>query len=210
MICPKCGRRMSWYIDGLIRPGIGSRICPWCQTKLELLHGNYGLFFASILLAGGLFVVYFFELPFQWVWVCLLGVVFWLLMPVWMRIFGKLIVSSYTREQQIKAMWLDAEIFASTITMAAWVLYMVLTLIIPYARIISEFNPNVDQSWQNVEDYTEAVKDRILSTRGIIELGVGILSLIWCRVNILRRMYLRKQSIEDKLGHQIQKPNEAV
>ena len=210
MNCPKCGKQMGWYVSGLIRPGAGSRTCPWCQTRLELLHGNLGLLINSILLAGGLFAVYFYELSFQWVWFCLLGIAFWLLLPVWMKMFGQLIVSSYTREQQIKAMWLDAENFASTITMAAWVLYMVLTLIIPYGQIISGFGSLDDKAWDKAEEFTEIVKERILSLRGIIELGAGILSGIWCRVSIYRRMRLRRQSIAEKLEREMRKSNEVV
>lgn len=210
MECPKCGKWMDWYISGLIRPGAGSRTCPWCQTRLELLHGNLGLFINSILLAGGLFVMYFYELSFQWAWVCLLGVGCWLLLPVWTKLFGKLIVSSYTRQQQIKARWLAAESFASTITMAAWVLYMVLTLIIPYGQIISGFESLDDKTWDRVEEFTEVVRERILSLRGMIELGAGILSGLWCRVSIYRRMHLRKQSIAGKLEREMHKPNEAV
>jgi hypothetical protein len=201
---------MNWYIGGLIRPGMGSRTCPYCLTRLELLNGFLGLVINSILLAGGLFAVYFYELPFQWLWFCLLGIVFWLMLPIWMKMFGKLIVSSYTKEQHIKAMWLEAEIFASTITMAVWVLYVILTLIIPYAKIISEFDSDMDQMVKNMDIFSETVRARILSSRGALELFVGIVSLLWCRVSVYRRMNLRRQSIAGKLQREMHKPNEVV
>ena len=210
MKCPKCGKQMSWYMNGLIRPGIGSRTCPWCQTRLELLRGSSGLIINSILLAGGLFVVYSYVSSFQWFWVCLLGIGFWLLMPVWQKIFGKLIVSSYTREQQIKAMWLDAESFASTITMAAWVLYMVLVIIIPYGQIIQGLGSLDDEVWDKIEKFSEEIRHRFLTTRGIIEFGAGLLSFTWCQISIYRRMHLRKQSIAGKLEREMGKPNEVV
>jgi hypothetical protein len=202
MICPECGKRMDWYIDGLIRPGASNRTCPSCEAKLELLNGNAGLIINSILLAVGLLGIWFGELPFMWLWISLLGIGCWLLLPVWTKMFARLVVSSYTREQQAKARRLAAESTASTITMAAWVLYMVVTLVVPYGQILSGFDSLDNESWDKMEQFAEMAKDRFASTRGMIELGLGILSFSWCQINVTRRMLLRRKAVASKLQQQ--------
>lgn len=211
MDCPKCGRRMGWYIDGLIRPAASTRVCPSCGAKLELLNSNRGLIINSILAAGGLLAVWFRQPPWMWLWISLIGLGYWLLLPVWTKMFGRLAVSSYSREQQVKARWLAAESFASTIMMGAWVFYMVCTLIIPYGQIISAFGSLDDKAWARMEQFTEMVRTRFVSPRGLIELGFGIVSFSWCRMNIRRRMLLRRKAVADKLTRQEDsKPGEGV
>ncbi len=210
MICPRCGRRMDWYIDGLIRPGASRKICPSCGAELELLNGSTGLLVNSILLAIGFLIIWLSEIPYMWLWIGLLGVGCWLLLPVWTKMFAKLVVWSYTEEQQAKAKWLAAESAASTIAMAAWVLYMVLILVIPYGRVISEFNPLDEKAWDKMEQFAEMAKDRFASTRGIIELGLGILSFCWCQVNMTRRMLLRRRAVASRLQQSGEMENTGV
>jgi hypothetical protein len=63
MNCPKCGRRMNWYVDGLIRPGSGARICPGCMMKLEVQNGYTGIMINSVLLAAGFVLVFWYQVP---------------------------------------------------------------------------------------------------------------------------------------------------
>ena len=199
MDCPKCGRRMSWYVDGLIRPGAGTRTCPWCQTKLEVLNGHAGIMVNSVLLAAGFILVFLYQLPLTLLWLCLTGIGCWLLLPVWTKLFGKPVIWSYSGEQEAKAKWLAAESFASTITMAGWVLYMAITLLLPYGRILSELDSLDNETWKRMEEFTEMLQNRLFSTRGAIEIGVGILSFLWCQITLSMRALHRQRSVEDKI-----------
>lgn len=202
MICPKCGRQIGWYIDGLFRPAASKKICSSCGAELELLNGNLGLLANSVFLAIGLLIIWLSDIPYMWLWISLLGVGCWLLLPVWTKMFARLVVWSYSGEQQTKAKWLAAESTASTIMMTAWVFYMVFILVVPYGQIVSEFKPFDDGTWEKLEQFSEMIKDRFLSTRGIIELGFGILSFSLCQVNMARRMLLRRETVASKLEQQ--------
>ena len=202
MDCPKCGRAMRWYVDGLIRPAASTRMCPSCGAKLELLNGNVGLVINSILLGGGLLGIWLGEIRYMWLWIGLLAIGCWLLLPVWAKLFGSLMIWSYRAEQEGKARWLAAESTASTIMMAAWVFYMVVTLVVPYSRIISEFDVNMDQAFKRMEEFTQIVKERIVSLRGMIELGAGIVSFWWCQTSITRRRLLSRQAAAGRVKQQ--------
>ncbi|MFA5424075.1 MAG: TFIIB-type zinc ribbon-containing protein [Phycisphaerae bacterium] len=199
MFCPKCSTQMGWYIDGLIRPGAGERICPSCGAVLEILNGNTGLLINGILFAAGLLVVWLRDLPYIWLWVALLSIGCWLLLPVWTKLFAVLEVSSYTNAQQEKARRLEAEYLVCKITMAAWVIYMAFSLIIPYGQIISELSSADAESWNKVEYLTQALKGRFASTRGLIEIAIGMLSFAWWQLNIARRTLFRRTVVADKL-----------
>jgi hypothetical protein len=158
----------------------------------------------SVLLAAGLILVLLYQLPWTVLWLCLIGIGCWLLLPVWTRLLGRLVIWSYSGEQEAKAKRLAAESFASTVTMAGWVVYMAVAFLLPYGRILSNFDPLVDQTWERIDDYGQMLRERLLSTRGTIEIGAGFASFLWCQISLGMQNQHRKQSIESRI---IMRPN---
>ena len=85
---------------------------------------------------------------------------------------------------------------AATIVVAGWTLYMVLTLLMPYARIIGEFDFDNEQTWEAMQEYGQMVRERLVSLRGMIELAIGFGSISWTRVNAWRKAKLRGQKVK--------------
>ena len=195
MVCPKCREKLSWYVDGLLRPSTSSRVCPGCGAKLELLNSGIGIVVNSVLIATGSVYLWMKQVPYAWLWVMMLFVFCWLATPVWVRSFGRVVVSSYTKEQEARARRLAMESTATTIALAGWVFYMALTVVVlPYYCLMAELEIDGDLLRKPFGGDAESVRGRFLGPRGIIELTIGAVSLGANRANARRRSRLRAEA----------------
>jgi len=89
MNCPSCGKGMKWWLDGLVRVNLNSRVCSNCGIKLELLNPGLCYFVNGIIFAGILMGVVFRNLPVLWLWILFGGVFCWFINPVIVRVLGR-------------------------------------------------------------------------------------------------------------------------
>ncbi len=198
MRCPNCKANLNWYRDALLRPAATTRKCPACGTSLELLNSGTPIIINSVIFAVASLYIWLKEIPYAPLWFFVLFVACWLTSPLWLRLFGRLVVRSYSAHQLAKVQRLAVEQTAATITVAGWTLYMVLTILLPYGRVLGHFDPSDDQSWQLVQNYAQTLRDRLYSLRGIIELAIGAASITWIRINLWRRSKLITKSLETR------------
>jgi hypothetical protein len=205
MICPKCGRRMSWYVDGLVRPGFNSRYCIGCNSRLELVNPS-----APYMAAGLIFVLILFglimgQVSHLWLWLILLGVAFWLVNPVFIRLLGRWAVYDYSQAEISKANLLNAVNTISTLITAVWVGHLIMTLFLPYWKTIELLAQMDDKAFEAAEQYAE-----ILRPSGIIGIAVGVISLSTSGTTSVMRYSLRKQSLKRKLAQQDETENQGA
>lgn len=203
MNCPKCGKQMSWYIDGLIRPGFSSRYCIGCNNRLELINSWLPYSATGILFALALLFLIMTGAKHLWAWMILLGVVSWLVNPIFVRLFGRWGVYNYTQSEVTKANLLNAVNTVSTLIAAVFVVHLIMILILPYWRIIDQLSQLDDKAFAAMQEYT-----KMFEPAKIIGLTVGVISMGTSGATSFMRHSLRRESLDRRLEKQSELPNE--
>jgi hypothetical protein len=152
--------------------------------------------------AGLIFVLILFglvmgQVSHLWLWLILLGIAFWLVNPIFIRLLGKWAVYDYTQAEISKANLLNAVNTISTLITAVWVGHLIMILILPYWKIIGLLAQMDDRAFEAVEQYTG-----ILKPSSIIGIVVGIISIGASGTTSALRYSLRKQSLNRELAQQ--------
>ena len=197
MNCPKCGRQMSWYIDGLVRPGFNSRYCIGCKSRLELVNPSVPYIVSGILFVLILFGLVMGQVPHLWLWLILLGIALWLVNPVFIRLLGRWDVYDYTQAEISKADLLNAVNTVSTLVTAVWVGHLIMILMLPYWRIIDQLSQMDDRAFAAIEEYS-----RMFRPAQIIGFTIGVISMGTSGTTSVMRYSLRKQSLNRAFAQQ--------
>lgn len=197
MICPKCGRRMDWYIDGLVRPGFNSRYCIGCNSRLELINSWLPYSATGLLFVLALLFVIMTEAKHLWAWMILLGVACWLVNPIFVRLLGRWGVYNYTQAEITKANLLNAVNTVSTLIAAVFVVHLIMMLILPYWRIIDQLSQMDDKAFEAIEQYSKTFEPA-----KIIGLTVGVISMGTSGATSFMRHSLRRESLDRRLRQQ--------
>jgi hypothetical protein len=206
MECPKCGKQMSWYVDGLIRPGFNSRYCIGCNSRLELVNSWLPYLATGLLFALGLLFVVMGEVSHLWAWLILLGVVCWLVNPIFVRLLGNWAVYDYTQAEISKANLLNAVNTISTLITAVLVGHLIMILLLPYWRILEQLSQMDNKAFGAMEEYVQ-----ILKPARIIGFVVGIISMGTSGTTSFMRHSLRRESLNRRLEQQqSNKPDEVI
>ena len=206
MNCPKCGKQMSWYVDGLIRPGFNSRYCIGCNSRLELVNSWLPYLATGLLFALGLLFVVMGEVSHLWAWLILLGVVCWLVNPIFVRLLGNWAVYDYTQAEISKANLLNAVNTISTLITAVLVGHLIMILLLPYWRILEQLSQMDNKAFGAMEEYVQ-----ILKPARIIGFVVGIISMGTSGTTSFMRHSLRRESLNRRLEQQqSNKPDEVI
>ena len=194
MNCPKCGRQMDWYIDGLVRPGLNSRYCTGCKSRLELVNPSTPYIAAGLLFVLILLGLVMGQVPYLWLWLILLGVVFWLLNPVFIRLLGRWTVYDYTLAEISKANLINAVNTISTLITAVWVVHLIMILYLPYWKIIGQMTEINDEAFDALEQYTQ-----VFRPARFIAIAVGVISMGISGTTSVMRYNLRQDIIRRRL-----------
>jgi hypothetical protein len=197
--CPICGKTGHSFWEGFLRPTYSSLRCPSCNKRLELVNAGRCHFISGIISAAILVFIFFMQLPFLWVWVILLGFLCWFLDVLIVWLLGRWRVWSYELSELVKLRWLSAANTISTIIVGVWVFYMAWTLLLPYWKMIGNFDLMDDQIDEMVEHYKE-----LFSVQGIIGIIIGIVSIMTSGTTGLIKGRLRRRAVEKSLSQTIQ------
>ena len=113
--CPKCGKMMHSFLEGLLRPTYTNLKCPFCNVRLELVNAGLCHFLSGIIFAAVLVLLFVMQLPFIWVWVILLGLLCWFLNVFVVWLLGRWRIWSYELSELSKLKLLSAANAISTI-----------------------------------------------------------------------------------------------
>ncbi len=205
MDCPKCGRRMDWYIDGLIRPGFNSRYCIGCNSRLELVNPSTPYTASGLIFVLALFGLVIGQVPYLWLWLILLAVFFWLVNPLFVKLLGRWAVYDYTQAELSRANLLNAVNTVSTLITAVWVGYLIMILVLPYWKIIGLLAEMDDKAFEAAQQYAQVFKPA-----RIIAMVVGVISAGASGTTSFMRYSLRKESLNRKLKQQGEMESEGV
>jgi phosphoglycerol transferase MdoB-like AlkP superfamily enzyme len=197
MVCPKCGRQMDWYIDGLVRPGFNSRYCMGCKSRLELVNPSTPYMATGLIFVLILFGLVMGQAPHLWLWLILLGLVFWLVNPVFIRLLGRWAVYDYTQAEISKANLINAVNTISTLITAVWVGYLIMILILPYWKIVGLLAQMDDRAFEAAQEYAQ-----ILKPARFFAIAAGVISIGLSGSTSFMRYSLRKESFNRKLKQQ--------
>jgi hypothetical protein len=151
-----------------------------------------GLFFVLIL-----FGLVMGQVSHLWLWLILMGIIFWLANPVFIRLLGRWAVYDYTQAEMSKANLLNAVNTVSTLITAVWVGHLIMILVLPYWKIIGLLAQMDDRAFEAAQEYTQ-----ILRPSSIIGIAVGIISAGTSGATSVMRYGLRKQSLNRSLAQQ--------
>jgi len=197
MKCPICGERFGSYLQGLQQPGYGSIYCPACKRRLELINPGRCHLVSGIVFAAGFLLLVLNHAPFLWLWVTITGAAAWAINPVAVWLFGRWQVWSYSEAQSAKLRLLIATEAVSTLVAGIWVIYMVMTLLGPYCRLVANFDINGDQLAQAADEYR-----RLFNIEGIIGIVIGVTSLAMATGAKFMRRAMRMKALSDKLDQE--------
>jgi len=197
MVCPKCGRRMDWYIDGLVRPGFNSRYCIGCKSRLELVNPSTPYMAAGLIFVLILFGLVMGQVSHLWLWLILMGIAFWLVNPVFIRLLGRWAVYDYTQSELSKANLLNAVNTVSTLITTVWVGHLIMILALPYWNIIGLLAEMDDRAFEAAQQYAQ-----VFRPARIIAMVVGVISAGTSGTTSVMRYSLRKQSLNRALAQQ--------
>ena len=193
--CPKCGKTMRFFLEGLLGPTYTNLRCPFCNVQLELVNAGLCHFLSGIIFAAALVSLFVMQPSFIWVWVILLGLLCWFLNIFIVWLLGRWRVWSYELSELSKLRLLSAANAISTIIAGVWVLFMVRMLLLPYWKIVAGFDLMDDQIDEMVEHYKE-----LFSVQGVIGIIIGILSVAVSGTTSFMKGELRKRAIEKSLS----------
>jgi len=196
--CPECDKTIRFFWDGLLRPAYTSLRCPFCNVRLELVNAGRCHFLSGIIFAAVLVLLFVMQLPFIWLWIILLGPLCWFLNILIVWLLGRWRVWSYELSEIAKLRWLSAANAISTIIAGIWVLFMVKTLLLPYWKMVVDFDLLDERIDEIVEHYKE-----LFSVRGVIGIIIGILSVSISGTTSFIKGGLRKRAIEKSLSRTI-------
>jgi hypothetical protein len=186
---------MRFFLEGLLRPTYANLRCPFCNVRLELVNAGRCHFLSGIIFAAVLVLLFVMQLPFMWVWVILLGLLCWFLSIFIVWLLGRWGVWSYELSELSKLRWLSSANAISTIIAGVWVLFMTKTLLLPYWKMIVEFDLLDERIDEMVEHYKE-----LFSVRGVIGIIIGILSVAISGTTSFIKGGLRRRAIEKSLS----------
>jgi len=193
--CPKCGKTMRFFLEGLLRPTYTNLRCPFCNVQLELINAGLCHFLSGIIFAAALVSLFVMQPPFIWVWVILLGLLCWFLNIFIVWLLGRWRVWSYELSELSKLRLLSTANAISTIIAGVWVLFMARMLLLPYWKIVAGFDLMDDQIGEMVEHYKE-----LFSVQGVIGIIIGILSVAVSGTTSFMKGGLRRRAIEKSLS----------
>ena len=196
--CPKCGKMMHSFLEGLLRPTYTNLKCPFCNVRLELVNAGLCHFLSGIIFAAVLVLLFVMQLPFIWVWVILLGLLCWFLNVFVVWLLGRWRIWSYEFSELSKLKLLSAANAISTIIAGVWVFFMAKTFLLPYWKLIADFDLMDERMAEMVEHYK-----KLFSVQGIIGLVIGILSVGVLGTTRFIKGGLRRRAIEKSLSQTI-------
>lgn len=196
--CPKCGKTMRFFLEGLLRPTYTNLRCPFCNVQLELINAGLCHFLSGIIFAVALVLLFLIQPPFIWLWIILLGLLCWFLNIFIVWLLGQWRVWSYGLSELSKLRLLSAANAISTIIAGVWVFFMARMLLLPYWKIVANFDLMDEQIVEMVEHYK-----KLFSVQGIIGLIIGILSIATSGTTSFIKGGLRRRAIEKSLSRTI-------
>lgn len=198
--CPKCGKKVSSFLDKLFRPVHTTVQCPFCRLHLELINAGLCHFISGIIFAAFLVLLFVIQPHFLWVWVILLGIACWFLDVFVVCLLGRWGIWSYALAESSKLRLLSAVNAVSTIVAAVWAFFMVKTILMPYYDLLTNFDLANDQMAETVEHYKE-----IFSVRGIIGMVIGLLSLATSGITGFIRGRMSRLALQKSLSQSLSK-----
>ncbi len=196
--CPKCGKRIRFFLERFLRPTYASLRCPFCNVRLELVNAGLCHFLSGIIFATALVLLFFMQPPFMWVWIILLGVLCWFLNIFIVWLLGQWGVWYYELSELVKLRWLSAVNVISTVVAGVWVLFMARMLLLPYWKMVADFNLLDERIGEMVEHYK-----KLFSVQGVIGLIIGFLSVVTSGTTGLIKGRLRRRAVEKSLSRTI-------
>ena len=196
--CPKCGKTMRSFLEGLLRPTYANLRCPFCNVQLELVNAGLCHFLSGIIFAAALVLLFVMQPPFIWLWVILLGLLCWFLNIFIVWLLGRWGVWSYELSELSKLRLLSVANAISTIIVGVWVLFMARILLLPYWRMVANFDLMDEQIGEMVEHYKKP-----FSVQGVIGIIIGILSVAVSGTTSFIKGGLRRRAIEKSLSRTI-------
>lgn len=193
--CPKCGKTGHSFWEGFLRPTYSSVKCPFCEVRLELLNAGRCHFISGIIFAAILVFLFVMQLPLMWAWVILSGFLCWFLDVFIVWLFGRWWVWSYEISESAKLRWLSAANTVSTIIVGIWVFYMAWMLLLPYWKMVADFDLLDERIDEMIEHYK-----KLFSVQGIIGIIIGILSVATSGTTGLIKGKLRRRAVERSLS----------
>lgn len=193
--CPICGKTGHSFWEGFLRPTYSSLRCSSCDKRLELINAGRCHFISGIISAAILVFIFFMQLPFIWVWVILSGLLCWFLDVFIVWLFGRWWVWSYEISESAKLRWLAAANTISTIIVGVWVFYMAWTLLLPYWKMVGDFDLMDERMDEMIEHYKG-----LFSVQGMIGIVIGILSIATSGTTGLIKGRLRRRVVERSLS----------
>ena len=196
--CPKCGKMMRFFLERLLRPANTDLRCPFCNVRLELVNAGRCHFLSGIIFAAALVFLFVMQLPFIWVWIIMLGILCWFLNIFIIWLLGRWEVWSYELSELSKLRWLSAANSVSTIIAGVWVFFMIKTLLLPYWKMIADFDLMDERIGEIVENYKG-----LFSVQGVIGIMIGVISVGVSKTTSLIKGKLRRQAIEKSMSRTI-------
>jgi hypothetical protein len=178
MNCPGCGEKLDTFLYFLVRPGFISRNCPACMAKLQFQNAGLGIIAAGITFSVSFFVLLLYEVSYLWLWLLLLSMFCAVVNAAFNSMFGSYTIWSISESEFQKRRQLFIQEQISFLTACTWIVYMIVSLSLGYVKIFQDTG-DLDSILPAMDNFRKLVEERIMSTRGFIELVIGMASFIW-------------------------------